>query len=245
MNHTYTMIEQIKLLFVTKGYEETSEQDMIEICSLTQADFAHQFKSKDHVFCLVLDIICQEIDDLIFNHYTDQQVIPEQKIIAYIQSYMQHITIVYPHLQQNSVSKQNRYDNPAIHYAYQRLEYRLSTLLLEMMNSILYELDDTNLLGWNKDHLHQQIKQSHSMSLSQALDIQQSLYHSKILVHSKHTTIYTKRAQWRKIRHVEQEIMNTTDRCILVNTLLQCIEKYPIKLLDSVKVTEQRPYELH
>lgn len=245
MNNTYPMIEQIKLLFVTKGYEDTSAQDIMQICRLKEADFANQLKSKDHAYCLVLDTIGQDIDDLIFYNYADQQITPEQKISVYIQSYMQHMMTVYPHVSQNSVLDKNKWHNSIIHYAYQRVEYKLSALLLEIMNIVLYGLDSVNLLGWNTDYLRQQIKQSNSLTLSRALDIQHNLYHSKIRVHGDNATIDTKRNKWLEIQQVEQEIMNTKERCTLVKTLLHCIEQYPIIMLDPVGVTEQRRYELH
>lgn len=245
MNNTYTVVQQAKLLFFEKGYDAVSEQDIMQICGLKEKEFTNQFKDKDHLFSLILDTMCQDIDHLIFTNYVDPYLIPEQKIINYMQSYMQYVDMVYTHLHQSHVGKENVLDHPTVHHAYQRLEYSLSSVLLEMMNTVLYELDDINLLQWNKDHLNQQIQQSNHVLLFQALDIQQSLYNSKISVHTDQLTLEMKRVKWREIMQIEQAIMNSQDRCLLVKTLLHCIEQHPIVMLDSFAGTEQRSYEMH
>ncbi len=234
MNNTYTIVQQVQSLFFEKGYDAVTERDIIQICGLKEEEFRNQFKNKDTLFCLMLDTMCQDIDHLIFNNYADHSLIPEQKIINYVQKYMQYLGMIYTHLHHSNV-----------YHAYQRLEYSLSGVLLEIMNTVLYELDDMNLLGWNKDHLNQQIQQSNHVLLFQALDIQQSLYNSKISVHTDQLTLEMKRVKWREIMQIEQVIMNSQDRCLLVKTLLHCIEQHPIVMLDSFAGTEQHSYEMH
>lgn len=246
MNDTYTIIQKAKLLFAEKEYIAISEQDVMQICNISKEDFAIRFNSKENMFKLILDSMSQDIDDLIFDHYIHHTLTPECKITTCIQSYMQHMEIIHLNLYKSRKDQENILHHPTVHYAYQRLEYHLSRLLLEIMNSILYEMNDSNLFGWNKDHLNQQMQQANSTSLLQALDVQESMYYSKIFLHTEdQLSIDSKREQWDNLIQLEQDMMSIEDRCTLVAVLLHFIEQYPICIIDSLAVTEQSVYGVH
>lgn len=74
------LLHQAVAMFIEKGYDNTSINDITNTCNITKGAFYHHFKSKDEIFIQAIQVITEEI-----KKWTDEKNVSSKNIKELIQ----------------------------------------------------------------------------------------------------------------------------------------------------------------
>jgi len=181
-----------------------------------------------------------DIQQGIFRMYSDYRLDAKRKLAWYIEMYMSTMsqqelshTTDRSLRQQQSGAVENR---PTL----QETEYQLSILLIEMMNIVIYEMKDEH--GdplWNWDQLKRKIRISNNKVLLEAIQAQENLYRSKLLLHQMKVSDEFRRECWYSFQQMEREVLGEQHRLYLVKAWLDFIEQQPELVEECMQLSDR------
>lgn len=81
MNTKEQLLNQAVIIFVERGYDNTSINDITNACNITKGAFYHHFKNKDEIFIEAITVIVDEIEKWI-----DEKILSSKNIEELIKS---------------------------------------------------------------------------------------------------------------------------------------------------------------
>ncbi|WP_458122307.1 TetR/AcrR family transcriptional regulator [Paenibacillus sp. Z6-24] len=233
------VIETAEQLFAGRSYDSVSIEELARGCGMSPSRLYTLFGSKEEVWSAVVRKIGEDIQQGLFRLYSDHRLDARLKLAWLIEMYVSAMSRKNSYTTANEGFMQQTGQVEDHAPIQQELEYQLSTLLIEMMNVVIYEMkDDHGEPLWNWDRLQTKIRISHHNVLLEAVQSQENLYRSKLMLHQMNVSDSFRRKCWQSFRQMEKKALGEQHRLYLVRAWLDFIEQEPTLIGECMQLLD-------